>query len=316
MKIGIQPPTSGPLATPAFMTELAETADRLGYHSFHVTDHVVIPADIASRYPYNAAGQLAARPDDPYFEPVSLLAYLAGRTARIRLGTSVLVLPYRNPVLVAKQLACIDALSSGRIVLGVGAGWMEEEFKILGSPPYAERGAITDEYIQVFRTIWREPRPSFDGRFTHFPPLGAVPKPAQPLGIPILVGGNTRPAIRRAARLGDGWLPLKLTPDELVAGLSYLRKQAQAAGRDPRDFEISLRLGLRLTKDPTERRPGEDEWAVLAGPARDVMGHMRTYRDLGVTEMVFDLRTCADENEIRETVQRCGEVLVPAFQAD
>src|SRR5438105_4809075 len=187
MKIGLQPPASGSLATPALMAELAETADRLGFSALHVTDHVVVPAAVGSRYPYNASGVLPAGPDDPYIEPLTLLSYLAGRTSRIQLGTSVLVLPYRNPVLVAKQLACMDALSSGRIVLGIGSGWMEEEFKILGAPPFAERGAITDEYIQVFRTIWREQRPQFDGKYVRFPPLGATPKPMQAGGIPILI---------------------------------------------------------------------------------------------------------------------------------
>jgi len=314
MRIGLQPPTSGPLATAAFITELAEMADGLGYESLHVTDHVVVPTDVNSRYPYNAAGVLPAGPDDPYFEPISLLSYLAGCTERIRLGTSVLVLPYRNPVLVAKQLGCIDALSGGRIFIGVGTGWMEEEFKILGAPPHAERGAITDEYIEVLRTIWREPRPQFAGKYSSFPPLGANPKPVQPAGIPILVGGNTRPAIRSAARLGDGWIPLKLAPDSLTSGLQYLRRKAREYGRDPRGLELSLRLGLRMVKGAAERRPGEeDPYTTLVGAARDLMGTLRTYRDLGVTEIAFDFRTCRSADEIRETVQLCGQFLVHAF---
>ena len=316
MKIGLQPPGSGRLATPAFITEVAELGDRLGYDSLYITDHVVLPVEVQSRYPYNASGVMASNVNDIYYEPLSLLAYLVGRTQRIRLGTSVLVVPYRNPVLVAKQLACMDALSGGRMQIGVGVGWMEEEFKILGSPPYAERGAVTDEYIRVYRTIWNEEVPAFEGTYVRFPAMGVNPRPAQVSGIPILVGGNTRPGIRRAVRLGDGWHPIKLAPDALIPALQYLRRLARESGRDLTNFAISLRLGLRMSKGPVEPRAGEDYWTVLAGPARELMSRLRTYRDLGVTEVVFDFRTCLDEDEIRETVQLCGDVLVPAFAGD
>ncbi len=312
MKIGLQPPTSGRFASPALIAELAELADGLGYASLHVTDHVVVPAQVDSRYPYNASGVLPATSHDPYFEPISLLGYLAGHTRRIRLGTSVLVLPYRQPVVAAKQLACIDALSAGRLFLGIGAGWMEEEFRILGAPPYAERGAITDEYIEVFRTLWREDVPQFSGHYVHFPPVGAQPQPAQRPGIPILVGGNTRPALRRAVRLGDGWMPIKLPPDLLAAGLRYLRDRAQETGRDLDGFQVSLRLGLRMTAGPTECRESEADPTTLVGPAQAIIRSIQAYRDLGVTEIAFDFRTCANEDEIRETVRLCGEQVVPA----
>jgi len=313
MHIGLKLPTSGPLATPPFIAELAQTADRLGFHSLQVSDHVVIPAQISSPYPYNASGRMTTAPDAAYYEPIGLLGFLAGCTQRARLGTSVLVLPYRHPVLAAKQLASIDSMSGGRLFLGIGTGWMEEEFKILGSPPYRERGAITDEYVEVFRTIWREPLPSFQGRFTSFPPLGAYPKPAQPAGIPILVGGNTRPAIRRAVRLGNGWQPLRLSPSELEECLAYLRAQAGEAGRDLRDFEISMGLGLRMTGGVTERRSSEaNRDTSLAGRAEDLTRTLQAYAALGVTEIAFDLRSCANEDEMRQTVELCGQQLLPA----
>jgi probable F420-dependent oxidoreductase len=312
MKIGLQPPNSGPHATPEFMTELAELGDQLGYDSLQVTDHILVPSQVNSRYPYNATGVFASRPETDYYEPISLLAYLIGRTRRIRLGTSVLILPYRNPLLVAKQLACMDRLSGGRMVLGVGVGWMEEEFRILDAPSFAERGAVTDEYIEGFRRIWREGTTTLEGRYIHTPEIGVNPRPAQAGGIPIIVGGVRRPAIRRAARLGDGWQPFKLPPDELITGLNYLRAQARRSGRDLRGFTVSLRLGLRMTREPTERRPEEEPWKTLVGPARDVLQHLRTYRDLGVTEVVFDFRTCRPD-EMRETIQLCAEQIVPAF---
>jgi len=139
MRIGVQPANSGLKAIPAAITAEAELADRLGFDSLQVTDHVVVPVEINSRYPYNPTGRFAASPDTDYYEPISLIAYLAGRTRRIRLGTSVLIAAYRNPVVTARQLASLDQLSGGRIVIGLGVGWMEEEFEALGAPPFAER---------------------------------------------------------------------------------------------------------------------------------------------------------------------------------
>jgi probable F420-dependent oxidoreductase len=314
MNIGLKLPSSGEMATPAFMGELAVQADRLGYHSLQISDHVVIPAQIKPRYPYSASGVPRWPTDTDYFEPVGMLGWLAGKTQSARLGTSVLVLPYRHPVVTAKQLATIDALSGGRVFIGIGAGWMQEEFEILGSPPYEERGAITDEYISIFRTLWNEELPQYAGRYTSFPPLGANPRPVQQGGIPIIVGGNTKPAIRRAARLGDGWMPLNLAPGELTNGIQYLRAQLDKDGRSADGFGIYLGVNLRMTKGPTERRESESNpYTALVGPAREVMGTLRTYADLGVTELAISTRTCVSEDEVRETVQLCGELLVPAF---
>lgn len=310
MRIGVQPATSGPQATAAAITETAELADRLGFDSLQVTDHVVIPVAVESRYPYHPSGQMRVGPGEDYYEPLSLIAYLAGRTRRIRLGTSVLVAAYRHPVATARFLACLDALCGGRLVLGVGAGWMREEFEALGAPPYTERGAVTDEVIEVFRRIWRDQPASFAGRFFSFGPLGAMPKPLQPGGIPILVGGNTRAAIRRAARLGDGWQPLKLTPTDLAARLTYLREQASAHGRDLTGFVISLRLGLRIAAASPKRRAGEEQPGILVGTAEQVAEDLAAYAKLGVTEAVFDFRTCTAE-ETRETLHLAAEHLLP-----
>jgi probable F420-dependent oxidoreductase len=306
MRIGVQPANSGPKATPAAITADAELADRLGFDSIQVTDHVVIPVEIGSRYPYHPSGRMAAGPDADYYEPISLIGYLAGRTRRIRLGTSVLIAAYRNPVVTARQLACLDQLSGGRIVIGLGAGWMEEEFAALGAPPFDERGAVTDEVIEVFRTVWREQPASFEGRFYRFPPLGAMPKPAQPGGIPIVVGGDSRPAIRRAVRLGDGWQPFKRSPDVLRPRMEYLREQADQQRRDLTGFTISLRLGLRLGRSAPERREGEDAWGTLVGTPEQALEALAVYAALGVNEAVFDFRTCTAE-ETRETLELAAE---------
>jgi probable F420-dependent oxidoreductase len=313
MRIGMQPATSGPQATPEAITATAELADRLGFDSLQVTDHVVIPLTIESRYPYHPSGQMRMGPDADYFEAISLLGYLAGRTRRIRLGTSVLVAAYRNPVVTARQLACLDVLSGGRMLLGVGVGWMAEEFAAVGAPPFGERGAVTDEVIEVLRCLWRDQPAAYSGRFFSFAPVGAMPKPAQPNGIPILIGGNTKPAIRRAARLGDGWQPIKISPDELSARLGYLREQAALHDRDLSAFSVSLRMGLRLSHSHTQRRDGEDRWGVLAGAAEQVADDLAAYEKVGVTEMVFDFRTCSPE-ETTATLHLAAEHLIPRFR--
>ncbi len=314
MRIGVQPVNSGPLATPEYITELAELADELGFDSLQITDHLVMPLEYRSRYPYNASGRMAAGPDDAYFEPLGLIAYLAGRTRRIRLGTSVLIAPYRHPVVTAKFLAGLDQLSGGRLLLGVGVGWMAEEFAALGAPPFEERGAVTDEIIAIWRTLWREQPANFSGRFFQFAPLGMMPKPAQAGGIPIYIGGSSRPAIRRAARLGDGWQPFKLTPEEMEPGLTLLREQAAKLGRSLDGFTISMRLGLRLAATATERREAEEPWKTLVGTPAEVIRDLQAYERLGVNEAVFDFRTCTAE-ETRETLRLAAAELLPRFQA-
>ncbi|HLZ71902.1 MAG TPA: LLM class F420-dependent oxidoreductase [Dehalococcoidia bacterium] len=313
MRIGVQPANSGPLATPEFISEIAELADGLGFDSLQITDHLVMPVEYSSRYPYNASGRMAAGPDDTYFEPLGLIAYLGGRTRRIRLGTSVLIAPYRHPVVTAKYLAGLDQLTGGRLLLGVGVGWMAEEFAALGAPSFAERGAVTDEIIQVWRTLWRDQPASFAGRFFQFAPLGLMPKPAQPGGIPIYIGGSSRPAIRRAARLGDGWQPFKLSPDELAPGLALLRDQSAKLGRSLDGFTISMRLGLRLSAVASERRSSEEPWKALVGTPAEVIRDLEAYERLGVNEAVFDFRSCSAD-ETRETLRLAAAELLPRFQ--
>lgn len=312
MRIGTQPANSGPQATPEILGEFAELAERLGFDSLLVTDHIVLPVEYASPYPYDASGRMRVGPDADYYEPLSLIGFLAGRTRRIKLGTSVLIAAYRNPVVTARYLACLDRLSGGRLVIGLGAGWMAEEFAAVNAAPFAERGAVTDEVIEVYRTIWRDQPASFEGRYFRFPPVGANPKPVQPGGIPIYIGGESRPAIRRAARLGDGWQPFKLSPEELEPRLAYLREQAGRHGRDLSGFTVSLRSGLRLTSGPTERRPGEEPWKALVGAPEQVVDALAAYQRLGVHETVFDFRTCSPD-ETRETLHLAAQHLLPRF---
>jgi probable F420-dependent oxidoreductase len=315
VNLGFQVLSSGPLATPEHMVEMARTAERLGYDSFTVTDHVVIPRQYTSRYPYAPSGRLRAEPDEDYYEALTLLSFLAGATTRIRFGPSVLVLPHRNPVLTAKMLATLDALSGGRLFVAVGVGWLEEEFTALGTPPFPHRGAVTDEWIEIFQAIWTKADPAFTGRFYHVPSIGVSPRPVQKPHPPILVGGNTRPAIRRAARYATGWHALKIAPAELPPFLAYLREQLRAQGRAEDACGLSGRYGARVVgpRGDRARRAGEDPGKVFVGTAGDVIEQLRPLLALGPTEVAFDCRT-GSYDEVMETMQRLAEEVWPKVQ--
>jgi probable F420-dependent oxidoreductase len=231
LKLGAFLPPWGPTATPDEIDETVLAIEAAGYASLWVGDHVVFPRRVESPYPYNVDRRSPFDPDQPLYEPATLLAYVAARTSRVRLGISVLVLPQREPLLAAKQLAVVDALSRGRLVVGVGAGWMREEFEALGMP-FDDRGARTDEWISILRHAWMRPHEPFRGRFRSFDPVGMLP--SRP--IPILIGGQSPPALRRAARLGEGWNGVRLSPDEVRAAVSRLR----GLGAGP-SFEIVVR---------------------------------------------------------------------------
>jgi len=190
----------GVLAKVENLVPLAERADALGYDTLWVTDHIVVPFEIKSRYPYSASGEFIIDATGDYLEPLSALAFLAGRTRRIRVGTSVLVMPMRHPLESAKALATLDVLSGGRLVVGVGTGWLAEEFAVLGIP-FSDRVARTEEYIRVWKEVWTSPRPRFDGQFVKFDGIGFHPKPLQKPHPPIWIGGHGAPALRRAGRL-------------------------------------------------------------------------------------------------------------------
>jgi probable F420-dependent oxidoreductase len=269
--VGCHLPVYGPAATREAVTLFARRAEALGYDSLWVSDHVVIPWQIGSRYPYNATGDFPLPPSTDFLEPLTVLALVAGVTSRIRLGTSVLVLPHRHPVLTAKMLATLDHLAPGRVILGAGVGWMREEIELFGVP-YASRGAWSDEAIAIMRACWREERVTFKGRFFAFEGLGCRPRPANGT-IPIWIGGHTERALRRVAALGDGWHAAFPTADKLAAGIGDLRKACAAAGRDPATLTISARLGLPARKS-----------------ADELVSELRALRDLGVAHVILESR--------------------------
>lgn len=284
----------GPLAKPDLLLKLAERADSLRYTSLFVTDHVILPVSSArSIYPYALSGQLPGGMNQDYLEPLTLLGYLAHATRRIKLGTSVLVTPYRNPLLAAKMLATIDRLSGGRLILGAGVGWLEEEFEALASPPFAERGQVTTEYLKMMRDCWTQAPVTFEGRHYKVRDIYVLPQPVQGT-IPIWIGGHTDSALKRAAEVGDGWHPIglrppaNLEPSDYRDKVSRLREYARAAGRDPASITLSLRVPMQVVSSRT-RTPGNGSRPLFQGTAPQVIADIRQYRALGVTHFVFDV---------------------------
>jgi probable F420-dependent oxidoreductase len=235
----------GPFSEPENAIGLAQLAEELGFESLWTVEHVVVPSGYRSEYPYSPDGRMPGGEDVPISDPLVWLAYVAGATKRIRLATGILILPQRNPLILAKELATLDRLSGGRVELGVGVGWLEEEFDALGVP-WAARGRRTDEYIDVLRRVWRERETAYDGHFVAFAPVKSYPKPARTDGPKIHIGGHTRAAARRAGRLGDGFFPGRAEDSGLQELLEIMRAAAKDAGRDADAIEVSAGGGLDL----------------------------------------------------------------------
>lgn len=279
--------------------EAARHADDLGIHSVYVSDHIALPFSSDSGFEWHSGSHTPIDPDAHFWEPLTLLSYLAGQTSRVRLGTSVLVAPYRHPLVAAKQIAGVDALSGGRVTIGIGSGWYEEEFKALGVP-FHDRGRITDETVAVFREVWSRHPAAFDGTCFSFDDIGVMPKPVQRGGIPVYVGGNSRVAIDRAVRVGQGWQPALLPGTDLQAGMEHMRALCQQRARPVQEVGVALRLVVRVTDSGPRTDEGNWKGAVV-GTADEVDAALHRYADMGVTEVIADLRTCQGD-EAQETL--------------
>ncbi len=292
MQFGLSLPGRGPLATPDAVVALARKAESLRYASLFVSDHVVIPVETAPVYPYSPTGHFPSDWAQGYLEPVTVMSYLAGATSKIRLGTSVLIVPYRNPVVTAKMLATLDVLSGGRIILGAGVGWMREEFEALQAPPFAERGRVTDEYLRLMRECWTREPVEFSSAAYRLSRVSAMPKPLQKGGIPIWIGGHTDAALRRAAELGDAWHPIGLRPPAMLYPEEYgekvkrLHDWARRAGREPQGIALTFRAPLQLVSRRAKTPAGDR--LPFRGTAPGVVQDIRAYQRLGVTHFVFD----------------------------
>jgi len=309
MEYGFYLPNSGAGVQPDALASIAKQGDRLGFYCMVMPDHILQPNQVNSTYPYSLTGDIleaGQSGDGEWPEQITTLAWLAGITERIRLVTSVMIIPYRNPILTAKMLATLDMLSKGRLILGAGVGWMEEEFELLDAPPFAERGAVTDEYLEAFIELWTKDDPKFEGKYVSFSDITFLPKPVQKPYPPIWIGGQSKPAIRRAARLGNCWHPVgaipaaPLEPEELAENLALLRDYAEKAGRDPSEIQVSVKAPLYDAGDSggTRRR--------FSGSADEVRQDVQTYADVGVTHLIFDFRT-GDPKQTEDRMARFSE---------
>ena len=237
MDFGVVFANTGFATTPEGATALGTIAEELGYESLWTVEHVVVPTDYTSAYPYSPSGKMPGSADAPIPDPLIWLTYVAAQTKRIRLATGVMILPQRNPVILSKEVATLDVLSGGRVTFGVGIGWLREEFEAIGVP-FEERAAITDEYIEALRALWTQDEPTFKGQHTSFENARMYPKPVQAT-VPIVIGGHSKAAARRAGRLGDGFFPARGSFDELTELFDEARRAAKDAGRDPDAIELT-----------------------------------------------------------------------------
>lgn len=305
MQIGFNLPINGPLASPETLVRIAQQGEALGYDYLTLTDHVVLPNLRVPGYPYSESGEFFGEGPERRHEQLMAAAFIAAKTSRIRLVLAVMVVPHRTAVLAAKMLSTLDVLSGGRLVVGIGAGWLQAEFDAIASTPFAERGRVTDEYIMALRTLWTEEAPKFQGTWVKFDGIRFEPKPVQQPYPPIWVGGESRPSLRRAARLGDAWYPIGSNNRHLLdtlpryhAGIDRLRQLTAEAGRDPASVALTYRVKRYGEAVPSEASNGERR--LFSGSAADIVDDMKALRELGVTAIDIDFERPNAETCIAE----------------
>jgi probable F420-dependent oxidoreductase len=312
MQYGFGAPVSGPLSGPRDLARIVGDGEAMGYDYCTISDHVVIPRELEAKYPYSDTGEFPGRAGGDRHEQLTAVTFVAAKTSKLRLVTSVTVVPHRPPVLTAKILSTIDVLSEGRLTWGIGVGWCREEFEAIGTEPFDERGAVTDETIAVCRELWTSENPGFNGKYAKFSNVFFEPRPAQKR-LPIWVGGESGPAMRRTARLGDAWYPIGTNPrnrlDTLArfsANVERLRKMAREAGRDPAAVGLAYRVTQRGTAIPERADNGDRR--LFSGDNAAVVADLRAIRELGVSAVDFSFggatadAVLADMRRFREDV--------------
>jgi probable F420-dependent oxidoreductase len=313
MQLGFNLPISGPTSTPREMTRVALEGEAMGYGYLTLTDHVVLPDMSVPGYPYSESGEFMSNAPTTRHEQLTATAFIAAKTQHIRLVLAVMVVPHRPAVLAAKMLTTIDVLSEGRLVVGIGAGWLKAEFDAVVTTPFAERGAVTDEYLEAFRTLWTEPHARYEGHYTRFSDLVFEPCPVQKPHPPIWVGGESGPSLRRAARFGDAWYPIGSnnkhlldTLPRLAAGIARLRKLTADAGRDPASVSVVYRV--KRYGDVVPPIASDGERRLFSGSVEDIVADLRGLRDLGVTAIDVEVEgqdadeTLANMRRFKDTI--------------
>ena len=309
MRYGFYLPTRGPLANRHDLSAILTAAERMGFASVMVADHIILPTKVDSAYPYTVKGKFVS--EGECFEQLALMSFVAGRTETLRIVSSVMIVPHRNPVFNAKALATIDVISGGRVTVGIGVGWMEEEFKALHTADFKHRGAVTDEYVAIFKKLWSGKPVSHRGQFYSFDEVLCEPKPIQNPGPPIWIGGHSNPALRRVARFGDGWHPVGATaaspllPDEMREKLKTIARLMDDEGRDFKKLEVSYKAPFYDGGAP----PKGEVRRLFTGGVDAALGDIAIFGDLGVHELVFDFRM-ASLNQCLDRMQQFSEDII------
>ena len=278
----------------------AETAENLGFESVLAGDHIVLPTGGTNQYPYTADGSFSRPSDEPFLETMTLLGFLAACTNRIKLGSTVVILPYRNPVVQAKMFASLDVLTGGRIICGVGVGGLEKEFEILGRN-YHLRGAMTDEWLEIMQALWSQNNPEYEGKFHSIHGIQFEPKPIQKPSIPIWVGGHTKAALRRTAKYGACWHTTRQTPEFVAENIPYLREQVEKAGRDQSEVTVSLKRSLFFTDVGMGEAGYVRSGGSLITSTQEVIDDLYSCQEIGIDLLTYDFRV--------ETLPDCIKVM-------
>ena len=292
MEFGFGVPSRGPMASLENIITLAQQGEQMGFDILTVSDHIVVPTTIDSIYPYNETGEFVSSASGEYMEQLATISYLAGITSTIKLLTSVMVLPHRSPVLTAKILATIDVLSNGRLIVGCGVGWMREEFEAIDAPPYEERGAVSNEYLAAFKELWTSDNPSFDGKYCSFSDITFAPKPVQKPHPPLWIGGESPPALRRAAQLGDAWYPIGSNPtfpvgtfEQLAEYQGRVRTNAENAGRDPATLDFAYSVNWY---SEASEQDADGNRRLLTGDSTQVADDINRLEGMGINHLMLN----------------------------
>jgi probable F420-dependent oxidoreductase len=285
-----------------YLQQMAQVLEETGYESIWLADRTVYPVDLVERYPDRWGPGLADPQGQNVIEPLTAMSFVAGSTTTLKLGFSVLILPLRHPVLNAKMISTLDVLSGGRVIFGAGIGWMPEEFEGMAAD-FHTRGRVTDEHIEMFKTLCGEDGATYEGE--HFQVSGKTfyPKPIQKPHPPIWIAGNSRAALRRTARLGDGWFPIGLRVEEFIEGKETLRRLCEEEGRDPDSITTALSLSLRKGKSISapdgNRQP-------LSGATFQISDDVRRFEEAGLDHLVYSV-SVSDRDITLDLIKRFAD---------